>query len=79
MDDNILPFPGSRVESISERDWKIFQAEFYLDCYLAAKGQPASDPDDLESWILESRIRAEIDNAFFRGWLVRRLSETQTG
>ena len=78
MTDNIVQFPGKLREEINEERWKALQAEFYLDCYLAIKGHPASDPADLEAWLLQAKIRAEMDNPFFRGWLVRRLSEEQT-
>ena len=75
MSDNILQFPGKIKEAVKEEEWKALQAEFYLDCYLAAQGEPASKPDELEAWLLQARIKAELDNPFFRGWLVRRLSE----
>lgn len=75
MTDNILQFPGKLKDSIDELHWKALQAEFYLDCYFAIKGKPASDPDDLQAWILQAKIKAEMENPFFRGWLVRRLSE----
>ena len=75
MSDNVLQFPGNMKETIKEEEWKALQAEFYLDCYLAAKGEPAHKPDELEAWLLHARIKAELDNPFFRGWLVRRLSE----
>lgn len=78
MPDNIVQFPGTMKDAINEKQWKELQAEFYLDCYFATKGVPASDPDDLQSWLLEAKIKADIENPFFRGWLVRRLSETQT-
>ena len=78
MGENILLFPDRVRQSIDENEWKSLQAEFYLDCYLAAKGHPASDPDDLQAWLLEARIKADMENPFFRGWLVRRLSETRT-
>jgi hypothetical protein len=76
--DNILQFPDRMKEEIDEQQWKALQAEFYLDCYLAAKGEPASEPAELESWLLHARIKADIENPFFRGWLVRRLSEAST-
>mgnify|MGYP006883062143 FL=1 len=75
MPDNIIKFPGKVKDAVDEKQWKALQAEFYLDCYFAAKGVPASDPDDLKSWLLMAKIKAEIENPFFRGWLVRRLSE----
>ncbi len=75
MNDNVIQFPGVLQEAIKEEEWKALQAEFYLDCYLAAQGEPASNPADLEAWLLQARIKAELDNPFFRGWLVRRLSE----
>ena len=78
MTDNIVQFPGKMKEAIDEAQWKELQAEFYLDCFFAAKGAPASDPDELQQWLLEAKIKAEIENPFFRGWLVRRLSEAST-
>jgi hypothetical protein len=75
LNDKVIPFPGNFEQSVGEAEWKALQAEFYLDCYLAARGRPASDPQDLQDWLLEARIPAEMDSAFFRGWLVRRLSE----
>lgn len=74
MNDNIIQFPGS-LKDVDEQRWKALQAEFYLDCYFAIKGEAASDPQDLQDWILQAKIKAEMENPFFRGWLVRRLSE----
>ena len=76
MTDNVLPFPGRLREGIDEAQWKSLQAEFYLDCYFAATGKPASDPQSLQDWLLEAKIKADMENPFFRGWLLRRLSET---
>ena len=78
MSDNILPFPNTIKDAIDEEQWKSLQAEFYLDCYFAIKGVPASDPEKLQQWLLEAKIKADIENPFFRGWLVRRLSEENT-
>ena len=75
MSDKIIPFPKKLREDIDEENWKALQAEFYLDCYFAIKGKPADDPEQLKRWLLEAKISAEIENPFFRGWLVRRLSE----
>lgn len=75
MPDNVIKFPGNLKQAIEEEQWKALQAEFYLDCYFAATGAPASDPEELQRWLLEARIKADIENPFFRGWLVRRLSE----
>jgi hypothetical protein len=77
-DDNVIPFPGRLKDEVNEKQWKALQAEFYLDCYFAAKGYPANDPDELQNWLLHARIKADIENPFFRGWLVRRLSEENT-
>lgn len=48
----------------------MLQAEFYLDCHLAARGIAASDPADLEAWLLEARIPAEMSNplSLAAGW-----------
>lgn len=78
MPDNIIQFPGKLNGAINEEQWKALQAEFYLDCYFAARGEPASDPDELQRWLLEAKIKADMENPFFRGWLVRRLSEENT-
>ena len=77
MSDKVIPFPQKLKEEIDEENWKALQAEFYLDCYFAIKGKPADDPEQLKQWLLEARINAEMENPFFRGWLVRRLSEEQ--
>ena len=78
MPDNVLPFPGKIKDGVDEKQWKILQAEFYLDCFFATKGKPANDPDELQQWLLQAKIKADIENPFFRGWLVRRLSEEHT-
>jgi len=78
MNDNILQFPGKLKDAIDEQRWKELQAEFYLDCYFATKGEPASAPADLQAWLLQAKIKADMENPFFRGWLVRRLSEENT-
>ena len=78
MPDNIIEFPGKIKDAIDDAQWKALQAEFYLDCYFAAKGVPASEPADLQEWLMSAKIKAEIENPFFRGWLIRRLSEENT-
>jgi hypothetical protein len=75
MTDNVLPFPQKMKDGVNDQQWKELQAEFYLDCYFAANGAPARAPEELQKWLLEARISADIENPFFRGWLVRRLSE----
>lgn len=75
MTDNILHFPKLLNDELNEKQWKQFQAEFYLDCFLADKGYPAAKADELEQWLLQAKIKADMENPFFRGWLVRRLSE----
>lgn len=78
MSDNIIKFPQKIKDAVDEEQWKALQAEFYLDCYFAARGVPANDPDELQKWLLEAKIKADMENPFFRGWLVRRLSEEST-
>jgi hypothetical protein len=51
------------------------EAEFYLDCYTAHNGKPADSPEILGDWLREAKIYADTDNAFFRGWMLRRLLE----
>ncbi|MDJ0806195.1 MAG: hypothetical protein QNJ78_05110 [Gammaproteobacteria bacterium] len=74
-DDNVLKFPGKLRDAIDDEQWRELQGEFYLDCYQAQHGEPSDDPDQLRQWLLKAELYAEIDNPFFRGWLVRRLSE----
>jgi len=76
-DDNVIPFPGQLHDGISEEQWREFQGEFYLDCFLAQHGRPAQDPDELRAWLQQAQLFADTENPFFRGWLVRRLSESQ--
>ena len=73
--DNILPFPDRFRDAIDDEAWRALQGEFYLDCYFAQHGTPAEDPEQLREWLNEARLFADTDNPFFRGWLVRRLSE----
>ena len=42
---------------------------------MAQHGQPAEDPEQLRTWLEQAQLFAELENPFFRGWLVRRLSE----
>ncbi|MCB1785339.1 MAG: hypothetical protein H6953_09830 [Chromatiaceae bacterium] len=74
-DDNVLPFPDRMRDAIDEEKWRALQGEFYLDCYMAQHGQPAEDPEQLRTWLEQAQLFAELENPFFRGWLVRRLSE----
>jgi len=73
--DNILPFPDRFRDAIDDEAWRSLQGEFYLDCYFAQHGRPAEDPEQLREWLKEAQLFADTDNPFFRGWLVRRLSE----
>ena len=75
-DDKILPFPDRFRDAIDDEAWRALQAEFYLDCYFAQHGRAADDPDQLRAWLNEVQLFADTDNPFFRGWLVRRLSES---
>jgi hypothetical protein len=74
-DDKIVKFPLQMREAIDDEQWRQLQGEFYLDCFQAHHGQPSDDPDTLRNWLMEAKVFAEMDNPFFRGWLVRRLSE----
>jgi hypothetical protein len=73
--DNILPFPNQLRDAVDDEAWQKLQGEFYLDCYFAQHGKPAENPDELREWLTEAQLFADTDNPFFRGWLVRRLSE----
>ena len=74
-DDNIVQFPNLMKDAINEDQWREFQGEFYLDCYFAYNGKAAENPEELGKWLKQTGLFASMDNAFFRGWLVRRLSE----
>lgn len=74
-DDNILQFPDRLRDAIDEEAWRSLQSEFYLDCYLSQHGKPAEDPEQLRQWLTEAKVFADMENPFFRGWLLRRLSE----
>ena len=74
-EDNILPFPDRLRDAIDDEAWRALQGEFYLDCYFAHHGKPAEEPEQLREWLTQVQLFADTDNPFFRGWLVRRLSE----
>jgi hypothetical protein len=74
-DDNVIPFPGSLRDAVDPEQWQQLQGEFYLDCFQAQHGRPAEGPDELRAWLRQAELFADSDNPFFRGWLVRRLSE----
>ncbi len=73
--DNIIPFPGQLKDAIGEEQWQNLQGEFYLDCFRAAQGREPQGPEELRAWLQQAQQFADADNPFFRGWLVRRLSE----
>lgn len=75
-DDNVVAFPKGLHNAIDEERWRSLQGEFYLDCFYSQHGRPAEDPDELRNWLSEAKIFADMDNPFFRGWLLRRLTET---
>lgn len=74
-DDNILPFPLLQRDAIDEERWRSLQGEFYLDCFHSQHDRDAGDPDELRAWLREAGVFADMNNPFFRGWLLRRLSE----
>ena len=74
-DDNILPFPDQMRDAIDEDGWRALQGEFYLDCFFSQHGRPAEGPEELQAWLQQAQLYADVDNPFFRGWLLRRLSE----
>lgn len=73
--DNVLPFPNMMRDAIDEEAWRALQGEFYLDCFLAQHGRPAGNPEELREWLNGAQLFADAESPFFRGWLVRRLSE----
>jgi len=73
--DNVLPFPKQMRDAIDQEAWHALQGEFYLDCFFAQHGRPAEDPEELRQWLEQAQLFADAENPFFRGWLVRRLSE----
>lgn len=74
-DDNVLVFPDRMGNAIDEERWRALQAEFYLDCFFSQHGRPAEGPDELQDWLRQAQLFADLENPFFRGWLVRRLAE----
>ena len=74
-DGNILQFPRIHRDAIDAEQWRRLQGEFYLDCFFAHHGRAPENPEQLRQWLQEVELFAEMDNPFFRGWLVRRLSE----
>jgi len=74
-DDNVVTFPKSMKDAINAEHWRTMQGEFYLDCYLAYNGKPAESPEELHEWLKEAGIPADMENPFFRGWMVRKLCE----
>ena len=74
-DENIIPFPAKLHNAVDEEGWRLLQGEFYLDCFHAYKGHSVEDPEQLRVFLQEAEITADLQNPFFRGWLVRRLSE----
>ncbi len=76
-EDNIVKFPNLMKDAVDEEQWKELQGEFYLDCYFAYNGKPADNPEQLGEWLKTAEIYATIDSPFFRGWLMRKLSEQQ--
>lgn len=76
-DDKVLPFPDRFRDAIDDEAWRALQGEFYLDCYYSQHGKPVEDPEQLREWLTGAQLFADTDNPFFRGWLVRRLSEAE--
>jgi hypothetical protein len=74
-EDNILPFPNKFIDAFDEEQWQTLQGEFYLDCYHAHHGTTADTPEQLRAWLQEHQLFADLENSFFRGWLLRRLAE----
>ena len=74
-DDKVLMFPHKMRDAVDEEGWRALQGEFYLDCCFAQHGRPAEGPEALQDWWREAKLFADMDNPFFRGWLVRGLSE----
>ncbi|MEJ2590416.1 MAG: hypothetical protein P8178_03260 [Candidatus Thiodiazotropha sp.] len=75
--DNILPFPNRLKDAFDEAQWQSLQGEFYLDCFTAQHGAAPEDTDQLRAWLQEAQIYADLENPFFRGWLLRRLSDSE--
>lgn len=77
VQDNIINFPLQLRDAIDDEQWQQLQGEFYLDCYRAQHGQAPDNPEQLRDWLQQAQLFADMDNPFFRGWLMRRLSEHQ--
>ncbi len=49
----------------------------YPGCFAAQHGTLPEEPHQLRCWLQQAELYAEMNNPFFRGWLVRRLSEAE--
>lgn len=76
-DDKIIPFPRQMRDAISDEQWMELQGQFYLDCFMSAHEHPAESPEQLREWLQQAQVFADMENPFFRGWLLRRLSEPE--
>jgi hypothetical protein len=74
-EDNVILFPHRFRDGIADQEWRELQGEFYLDCYFAQHGHPAENSEALLDWLRQAKLFANTENPFFRGWLLRRLSE----
>ncbi len=74
--DNTLHLPDRLRDAIDEDARRALQSECHLDCHVARHGKPADDPDQLRARLHEAQLFADVENPFFRDWLMRRLSET---
>ena len=77
VQDNIINFPLHLRDAIDDEQWQQLQGEFYLDCFNAQHGHPPEEPDQLRDWLQQAQLFADMDNPFFRGWLMRRLNEVK--
>lgn len=76
-ENNILPFPNRFTNGFDKEQWQSLQGEFYLDCFHAHHGAAAETPEQLREWLQQNHFFADLDNPFFRGWLLRRLAEKE--
>jgi hypothetical protein len=74
-DNKILQFPRLHRDAIDDEQWRAYQGEFYLDSFISHHGFAPEEPEQLRTWLQEVQLFADLENPFFRGWLLRRLSE----
>ena len=72
MSKKIVDLVGERDRRDAEQ-YRLSQAQFYLDCFAYEKGREASTTEELAQYCSELKQFRDLssDSPFFKGWLVR--------